>query len=334
MPAVPRALVRAAVPLLVGSLVLAGCSSESDEEPTAADQAGSDGENRVVSTEQGDVTIPANPEDIVVLNSALAGYFYALEVPVHGAIPLNTDATEWPEFWSDEAESDGTTMIPWSNDGFDFEALLAEDPDLIVAGGQGFPGQQAIDTYDQLTDIAPTVIVSSELSSWQEELDVIANDILNKPDEAQALLDEYDARVAEVRESIEPPPTPASYLLMLPDMTPWSVPETASLATTLGDVGIEPAPVIADNPDFELFGSGDSFEVATEHVGRTLTYPSLFVLGFQADVTSVAELSENEVYSGLPAFDSGHAYDLPYWAHRADYYATMALLDHIDEMFG
>jgi len=312
--------------ILAGSL-LSACSS-----PT---EAGEDSaETRVVATEQGDVTIPADPQKIVVLNSALAGYLYALDVPVYGTLPLNTRTEEFPEFWADEAEADDTWMVPWSDDGFDFEALFEKDPDLIIGGGQGFPGKQAADAYDQLTEIAPTVLVSSSLTTWQEELDFIADDILDKSDEAQGLKDNYEARTAEVRDAITAPSTPVSYMLFGSDMSPWSIPETASLPSTLGDVGLEAAPVVADNPDFELFGSGDSFEVSTENVGEVFTYPTVFVLGFQSDVTTVAELSENPVYAALPAFEAGDAYDLPYWAHRADYLATMALLDTIETMFG
>lgn len=319
---------------VAAAVLPAGCATSSDD----SDQSGGTGdvasETRVVSTDNGDVTIPADPQRIVVLNSALAGYFYALDVPVRGTIPLNTEADEFPEFWADEAEADGTVMIPWSNDGFDFEALLAEEPDLIVGGGQGFPGSQAADAYQQLTEIAPTVLVSTSLHTWQEELEFIAGDVLGMPEAGQKLVDTYEARVAEVREAIDPPPTPVSYLLMLADGTPWSIPETAALPATLGEVGLEPAPVLVDNPQFEAYGSGDSFEVSTEQVGKVFTDPTVFVLGFQADVTSVKDLSANPVYAALPAFESGNAYDLPYWAHRADYYATMALLDEIETMFG
>lgn len=317
--------------LAAAALLLVGCSAPTDPE---AEAPGGSEATRVVTTAQGEVTIPADPQRIVVLNSALAGYFYALDVPVHGSIPLNTQSAEFPELWAAEAEADGTVMIPWSNDGFDFEALLAEAPDLIVGGGQGFPGVQATEAYAQLTEIAPTVLVSSALTTWQDQLGFLARDVLDVPDGQQRLLDAYGARVAEVREAITAPPTPVSYILLLPDGTPWSIPETAALPTTLGEVGLAPAPVIADNPQFETFGTGDSFEVSTELAGQVFTAPSAFVLGFQSDVTSAAELAVDPVYAGLPAFASGQAYDLPYWAHRADYYATMALLDEVERQFG
>ncbi|WP_166354434.1 ABC transporter substrate-binding protein [Phytoactinopolyspora limicola] len=330
-----RLLLRCAPTAIIAALVLGGCSSGDDGDGAVSDDgAPVASSTRVVDTEHGEVNIPAAPERIVVLNSALAGYFYALDVPLHGTIPINTEADEFPELWAEQAAAAGTLMVPWSNDGFDLEALLAEGPDLIVGGGQGFPGSQAADAYDQLSEIAPTVLVSSTLTTWQEELDYIADEILGVPERAGELLATYENRVAEVRDTIELPPTPVSYLMTLPDLRPWSIPETASLPVTLEAVGLEPYPIIEENPDFELYGSGDSFELSTEQVGQVFVTPTVFVLGFQSDVIGVDELAENRVYASLPSFESGHAYHLPFWAHRADYYATMALLDHIEGLFG
>lgn len=329
----PTLFVRFGIALTLAVLVVvgAGCGTDAAGEPGEQTPVGGD---RVVATEKGDVTIPADPQRVIVLNSALAGYFYALDVPVHGAIALNTDAKEFPDLWADDAAEDGTVMIPWSNDGFELEALLAEEPDLIVAGGQGFPGSQAAEVYDQLTAIAPTVLVSSKLTRWQDELAFIARDLLGAPEKGEALIETYEVRVTEVRHTITAPPTPVSYLLMLPDGRPWSIPETSSLPVTLGELGLEPAPIIADNPDFETFGSGDSFDISKELVDQVFVYPTIFVLGFQADVTTAEELSQQKIYGGLPAFKADHAYDLPYWAHRADYLATMELLDLIEKKFG
>ncbi|WP_082556659.1 ABC transporter substrate-binding protein [Modestobacter sp. Leaf380] len=291
-------------------------------------------ETRVVTTDQGEVTVPADPQRIVVLNSALAGYLYALDVPVHGAIPLNTQTDEFPEAWAEEAAEDGTVMIPWTDAGFDIEALAAEAPDLIIGGGQGFPAVQAEQVYGQLSQVAPTVLVSADLTTWQGQLDHLATDVLGVPDAEQELLDAYDEKVAEVRDAIDLPATPVGYLLMLADGTPYSIPEDAQLPQTLAEVGLEPAPVIADNPDFQTYGSGDSFELSREQVGIVVTAPTVFVLGFQADTVTAESLAADPVFAALPAFQAGSVYDLPSTANRADWYATMDLLDVVQAQFG
>ncbi|WP_420111903.1 ABC transporter substrate-binding protein [Pseudactinotalea sp.] len=318
--------------------LLAGCGGGSDattDDGTDAGQSAADGAaDRAVDTIQGEVTIPADPQRIVVLNSALTGFFYALDVPVVGSVPLNTESTDFPPFWADEAAADGTEIVPWSNDGFDLEAILLMEPDLIVAGGQGFPGMQAIEAYDQLSEIAPTVIVDQALPDWHVQLDYIAGDVLDRPDDAQALEDAYAARAAEVRDAITVPETPVAYLLMLPDLRPFSIPEDSALPQALAELGFEPQPILAENPHFERMGSGDSFEMSTEQVGQAITAPTVFVLGFQSEVISAAELGEDPTYGDLPAYQNDQAYDLPYWAHRADYQTALELLDYIEAEFG
>lgn len=322
--------------LSVAALFLAGCSGEPAADAAVSTTSGStgDGGTRVVATEQGDVTVPVDPQRIVVLNAALTGYLYALDVPVHGSIPVNTQATTFPDLWADQAAEDGTVQVAWTDEGFDLEALAVEDPDLIIGGGQGFPAVQAGQAYEQLSAIAPTVLVSSELTTWQEQLQYLAEDVLDVPDAEQELLQTYADRVTEVREAITLPPTPVGFLLLTADGTPYSIPEDAQLPRTLAEIGFDPLPVIADNPELQTFGSGDSFELSRETVGTVITAPTVFVLGFQADTTSAAELAADPVYASLPAFSGGNAYDLPATANRADFYATMDLLDVVEQQFG
>jgi iron complex transport system substrate-binding protein len=328
----PRLLLTAG---LVAALAaaLTGCSSS--EDTASAGGTGGTAESITVSTDQGEVEVPADPERVVVLNSNLAGYVYALDVPVHATIPERPGpggGDDYPEVWADEADEDGTILLPWPEEGFNLEAIAAEDPDLIVGGGQGFPAFQATETYDQLAEIAPTVLVSSSLLSWQEQLSFLA-EVFDAADREAELVAAYDDRVEEVSAAITLPPTPVGYLVITADGTPYSLPETASLPQTLAELGFEPATVIADNPDFETYGTGDSFELSVELVGQVLTAPTLFTFAFNADTIDVPTLAQDPIYGALPAFASGNAYELPYWAYRADYLRTMDLLDAIEEQF-
>lgn len=309
---------------------LSGCSTTvPDAEPTAEQST------RVVVTEQGSVEIPVDAKRIVVLNSNLAGYFYALDVPVLATIPEvpGPGGGDYPEIWADDAKEDNTVILPWGEDGFDFEAILAEAPDLIIGGGQGFAAFQATEAYDRLAEIAPTVIVSKSLLTWQDQLSFIAEDILDAADAQTELIAKYDAKVAEVAASITLPPTPVSYVVLTADGVPYSLPENSALPQTLAELGFVASPVIADNPDFEAFGTGDSFELSTEQVTQVLTAPTIFTFGFNSGVVSVTDLTQNPVYASLPAFAGGHAYDLPSWAYRADFLRTMELLDYIEDQF-
>ncbi|WP_435278422.1 ABC transporter substrate-binding protein [Rhodococcus yananensis] len=282
----------------------------------------------------GEVTIPEDPERVVVLNYALAGYLYHLDVPVVGVTPEDADGTgTFSEFWVDDAEAAGTEFLPWSVDGFDVEAIAATDPDLIVAGGVGFPYLQAAEAYDALSTIAPTVLVDKQFQTWQEQFGFLANDVFDEPDVLAQLTKEYEERRAEVIAAITPPPNPVSYVTITTDGTPYVLIEDMGLPADLAEFGFEPAPVFAGSGAEPYTTGGDMFEVSLETIGRVVTTPTVFVTGFNGPGPTVAELREIPVYANLPAFAGGHAYDMPYWAIRADYDEALAFLDHLEEQF-
>ncbi|MEU5284346.1 ABC transporter substrate-binding protein [Streptomyces sp. NPDC020755] len=315
----------------VAALALTGCSAA---DPSGDGDKASAATTRTVTTDYGKVKVPAEPRKVVVLNHALAGYLYDLDVPVRATIPEDADGKgEFSPNWAKEAEEDGTTFLPWSVDGFDLEAILALEPDLIVGGGIGFPLFQAEKVYDDLTDIAPTVLVGKKLGDWRSQFSFLAGDVFGKAHVYDEHLAAYDQRIGEVKKAIKPPAGPVSFLAFTGDGTAYGLVESVGLPPELKKVGIEPAPVFADG-GFKVYGQGgDMFELSTEKVGQTITQPSVFVMGFNADTTDVATLEKNPVYGALPAFKANQAYDLPHWVLRGDYDESMALLDLIEKKF-
>ncbi|MEV0522483.1 ABC transporter substrate-binding protein [Streptomyces sp. NPDC050439] len=316
---------------LVAVLALTGCSAtDSSDDGDKVSAA----KSRTVKTDYGEVKVPTEPKRVVVLNHALAGYLYDLDVPVRATIPEDADGKgKFSPYWEKEAKKDGTTFLPWSVDGFDLEAILALDPDLIVGGGIGFPLFQAEKVYDDLSDIAPTVLVGKKLGDWRSQFSFLADDVFDKGDVYDERLAAYDKRVGEVKKAINPPPGPVSFLALTGDGTAYGLVESVGLPTEFKKVGIEPAPVFAEG-GFKVYGGGgDMFELSTEKVGQTITQPSVFVMGFNADTTDIATLKKNPVYGALPAFKKNHAYDLPHWVLRGDYDESMALLDIIEKQF-
>lgn len=326
-----RRLLAATAALASLALVGTGCAaSDTDADDAAAEESAT----RTVATDYGDVDVPGDPQKIVVLNYALAGYLYNLDQPVTATIPEDADGEgEFSELWGDAPEEDGTVFLPWSVDGFDLEAILAEDPDLIIGGGIGFPLFQAEQVYDELSDIAPTVLVGKDLDTWQKQFSFLAEDVFDQTEEYDGFVAAYEDRVAEVRDAITPPEAPA-YVAYTSDGTAFALVESVGLPKELAEVGIEPAPIFAEN-DFEVYGGGgDMFELSTEQAGQTLTQPSLFILGFNGDFMDAETLAANPVYAALPAFQSDSVYELPYWSLRGDYDEALATLDRVEELFG
>ena len=308
------------------TLLIAGCSS------AAEDDAGGE---RVVKTDQGEVRIPAAPERVVVLNYALAGYLFDLNAPVVATTPAVTDGEEeYDPAWAADAERNGTEFLPWSNDGFDMEAILDADPDLIIAGGLGFPLKHATTSYDRLSQIAPTVIVSGDLTEWRDQYKFLAGDVFGQPEKYTEAVKAYDSRLEEVRKAITVPEGESTFLTFTADGRAFVSIEDRGLPKEFKRLGFRPAPLFATGRYEPYTPGGDSFALSSEQVGQVITQDTVFVLGFNADVTSVAQLRQQPIYAALPAFLKNQAYDLPFWVQRGDYDEAMRMLDIVEKMFG
>ncbi|AJT42207.1 ferric enterobactin (enterochelin)-binding protein [Psychromicrobium lacuslunae] len=316
--------------LLAFVTLLTGCSSASQ-----GGTAASEGSQRVVKTEKGDVSIPVKPERVVLLNFALAGYLYDLGAPVKAMTPEFTDAKDpqFAEFWKADAEKAGTSFLPWGSSGFDLEAILAAKPDLIIAGGMGFPYAQASDVYQQLTDIAPTVMVNKKYTTWQEQLKFLATDVFGQPDLYQHHLDAYQKRKQEVKAAITLPPGPVSYLSITADAKPYVLMEDQGLPIELQELGFKPAPLYQQYKFEPYTKGGDMFKLSPEQITKYLTMPTVFVMGFNRDTFKLDELKAKSPYSKLPAVTANRMYQLPYWVVRGDYDESMALLDQLQKYF-
>ncbi|QCB50111.1 iron siderophore-binding protein [Rhodococcus sp. PAMC28707] len=309
------------------ALGLASCSSEHSSE----DASGT--ETRVVSTDKGDITVPAEPQKIAVLSAGLAGYLFTLDAPIAITDTRLLGVTNldggFPPQWAEKADKQGTQELP-AGETLNIEALAAAEPDLIIGGGQGISAVQANESYDQLSNIAPTVLISSSLATWQEQLTAVA-EAAGESEKVDGLLQAYEDKVAEVKDAITIPATPVSYFLSLSTNEPAFIPQSATLPTLLSAVGFEPDDVItkANNP--ELYGSGDSFIISNELLAPVGSAPAMFVVPVAG--RTLAELQQDPLYVGLPAFAGNKVYELPATSYRPDYDGVMATLDQVQEMF-
>lgn len=325
MPLPSRSPVAHLAAILTALLLLAGCGGGEDTETAAT---------RTVATIQGDVQVPTAPQRIVVISSALAGYLFDMGLPVAGVVPRDADLKEnaGDILWAEKAKKQGTTTLPWSADGYDLEAILAAKPDLIIGGGVGYPLGQAQKVYDKLTAIAPTVLLE-KMDAWQDQYRFLAEKVFDRKADVDRAEAAYTARIAEVKSRITPPPGPSVFLTITAQGRTYVLDEARGLPTVFAQLGIPAAPLYASGRFKPYTPGGDMFLLSTEQVSQEITQPSVFVMGFNANTTDVAALRKNPVYDALPAFRSGRAYDLPYWALRSDYDQAMATLDVVEKLF-
>ncbi len=308
-------------------LGLAACSSGD----TPAEEGASD--TRTVETSRGEITVPAEPQRIAVLSAGLAGYLFTLDAPIAITDTRLLGVTNldggFPPQWAEKAEAQGTEELP-AGETLNIEAIALAEPDLIIGGGQGFSAVLAEEAYDQLAAIAPTVLIPSSVNTWQGELEAVA-DAAGESDKVDGLLEAYEDKVAEVKESITVPGAPVAYFLSLATDEPAFIPPTAALPELLASVGFEADDVMtkANNP--ELYGSGDSFIISNELLTQVGDAPVMFVVPVAG--RTLEQLQQDPLYPSLPAFAENQVYELPATSYRPDYDGVMGTLDLVEETF-
>lgn len=176
--------------LALVALLLAGCSTGAAE-PTASQSAASG--TISVSHARGEAEVPAEAKRVVVLEPVALDTTVALGVIPVGTAVLN-EAVGVPAYLGKAASgiaSVGTVTEP------NVEKIAALAPDLII----GTESRHSA-LYDQLASVAPTVFLASQADPWKSNV-ALVGEALGRADEAQALLDDYDARCAEVQSEFD-----------------------------------------------------------------------------------------------------------------------------------
>lgn len=172
---------------LLGVGLLAGCAGSDDRSAGQEPSAGS----VTITHKFGETTVPANPERVVTVGWNDQDFVLAL-----GVVPVGTRS--WFENYNDfpwvKEATDGKGVPVIEGDTINFESIAKAEPDVI------FAIYETIDqkTYDQLSQIAPTVIQSDEYPDEETPWDVqllTTGEALGKQQQAQGLVDEVNARI-------------------------------------------------------------------------------------------------------------------------------------------
>lgn len=148
----------------------------------------------------GTTTIEAQPQRVVSVGLHEQDFLYALGVAPVGVREWFGDKpyATWP--WADdEREALGAEPAVMDGDGINFEWVLAQDPDLIVA----IYWWMDEDAYDRLSEIAPVIVTPAGYdpwgAPWQAELTIIDEATSGNTEKSAAIIAEFDERYAQVR---------------------------------------------------------------------------------------------------------------------------------------
>ena len=160
------------------SVILGACSSE---EP--AGEESSKEETITYESEFGPVEVPENPERIVAL--AYAPNLHALDIEMSGVDQWSKNNPLFEEDLKSVAEV--TEAEP--------ESILAEDPDLIIAGAN-------MENLEELEKIAPTVTYTwGKLNYLEQQIEI--GKLVGKEDETRAWAEDFEKRAADIGSKIK-----------------------------------------------------------------------------------------------------------------------------------
>ncbi|SDO00415.1 siderophore ABC transporter substrate-binding protein [Alkalicoccus daliensis] len=247
--------------------------NNSSEDNEAENEAAGE-ETLTITHELGETEVPVNPERVVVFDFGVLDTMQAL-----GEEPIALPQANVPSYLSDYAantyENAGTLFEP------DFEAIYGWEPDLIIIGGR------TAEAYDDLNDIAPTVLMAVDqenyIETFEEQVTTLGEIFDKEEAAAEALAD-----VQEDLEALQAETGEENGLMVMVNEGSLSAYGPGSRFGILhNEFGITPAD---ENIEDSSHGQNVSFEYVLE------TNPdTLFVLDRGAVVSDGEEESAEEV---------------------------------------
>ncbi len=290
------------------------------EAETGSDAEASREENMTVKVTdvKGEVEIPANPERIVDL-SGNSDILSILGYKVVGT--ANSDAYDYTKFPSYlEKTLEGAAIVGYSmQDTMDVEAIMNLNPDLIIISTV----QEKM--YDQLTEIAPTVMIKLEALNWKEDVKTFAK-VFHKEAGADTWLAEYDKKAKEAGDKMkELLGQDTSYLSFLASGGQFYVFDGAGFGSVLyEDMGLAKPEGMPEQSDISL-------PVVTYEGLAAIKAEYIFVIATDEDLQV---LDANAIWNSLPAVKAGKIINLPSSPYFVQGYSSIGRELLLDEIVG
>lgn len=277
-------------------------------------------EKKITVTDvRGEVEIPANPERIVDL-SGNSDILSILGYKVVGT--ANSDAYDYTKFPTYLEETlKGAEILGYSmQDTMDVEAVMNLNPDLIVISTV----QEKM--YDQLSEIAPTVMIQLEALNWKDDVKAFAK-VFNKEDAANKWLADYETKAKNAEDKIKSEyGENTTYLSFLASGGQFFIFDGAGFGSVLyEDMGLAKPEGMPEQSDISL-------PVVTYEGLASIKSDYIFLISTPEDLK---QLESNAIWNSLPTVKEGKVVVLessPYFNQGYSSIGRQLLLDEIGEM--
>ncbi|MEM9039037.1 MAG: ABC transporter substrate-binding protein [Actinomycetota bacterium] len=288
--------------------------SDDDDSEDGEQDAGAITYPRTIEHPLGTTELAEEPVVIVPMFGELLGeQLVALGIEPAGALPYMSALPAAGETYGLESLYDVEPI----GSGFEpnIELVAAIRPDLIISDDQFFAA-----FYEPLSQIAPTFTLDVFTDDWKENFRAVA-DVVGRPDRAEEVIAEYDARVAELAPEVE---------ALFGDRTVALVQQSLPDGGT-GDGGVDGARIygIDTNPGRFLADLGINVWEPEDPGGSEIA-PSTFAVSFEiiptidADfilylvedtfMAQQSEIAEDPLWNSTPAAEAGNLLFLDFGA--------------------
>ncbi|SAC67597.1 iron-enterobactin transporter periplasmic binding protein [Enterobacter cloacae] len=289
---------------------------------------------RQVTDSRGVHTLEHKPTRIVSTSVTLTGSLLAIDAPVvaSGATTPNNRVADGQGFlrqWGDIAKQRKVARLYIGEPSA--EAVAAQMPDLILISATG--GDSALALYDQLSTIAPTLIINYDDKSWQALLTQLGA-ITGHEKQAAGRIAAFDTQLAQVKQQMTLPPQPVNaivYTAAAHSANLWTA-ESAQ-GKLLHQLGFTLADLSAGLQTSTSQGKRhDIIQLGGENLATGLNGEGLFV--FAGDQKDVAAIYANPLLAHLPSVKNKRVWALGTETFRLDYYSAMLVLQRLEAIFG
>lgn len=295
--------------LIVG---LVGCSSENK----TTESTPSNVEERIITDVKGEVSIPVDPQRMVDISGA-SDILSLLGYDVIGTANSDGyDYTKFPTYLEDvlkNAKILGYSMLAE----MDVEAIIALEPDVIVISTV----QEKM--YDQLSKIAPVVMIEMKQVDWKEDFMHVAN-VFGKEEEATTWINNYLDKAAAVGDQIKATyGENSTYLSFLASAGSLFIFDQAGLGSVLyDDLGLTKPAGMPEQEDISL-------PVVSLEGLAEINSDYIFAIGTDEDLQT---LTASSIWNGTEAVKAGNVVTLPASPYFNQGYSPIGRLAFVEEI--
>lgn len=270
---------------------------------------------RTLTHAMGSTVLKAQPKRVVVLDVGELDNVVSLGVRPVGLAPTE-GSPELPSYLAGKA---GRPKNIGTINSLNLEAIAALKPDLIL-GSQ----LRAANSYDELSQIAPTVFSIRPGFTWKENY-LLNAAALDKTAEAEANIAAYEKKAKDLGAKLGADKPTVSMVRYMPEGKIRLYANDSFIGTILEDVGI-PRPKNQDIPDLAAEISAENIDQADADYIFTGVYGD-------PKATDKTKVQGNPLWKNLKAVKAGHAFDVAdeTWYLGLGVTAANAVLDDLEK---